>query len=50
MFQMFRCLEGKFAGKKERGKPRKTWIDDLLRLTPKNIYHKIKRLKEENGT
>ena len=39
-------LEGKFEGKKPRGRPRRMWIDEL----DKTKYQEVKRLTEDRKT
>ena len=43
-------LEGKFEGKKPRGRPRRMWIDDVLRKLDKTKYQEVKRLAEDRKT
>jgi len=37
-------LKGKFEGNKERERPRRTLMDDMLQ---KNNYHEVRRLTED---
>ena len=40
-------LEGKVEGKKIRGRPRLTWMDDIKEWTGFKTYEKIKRTAED---
>jgi len=39
-------LEEKSAGKKTRGRLRRTWTDDVIQWTQKKMYGEVKRLAE----
>jgi len=43
-------LEGKFDGKRTRGRPRRTWIDDVTQRMQKKKYDEVKRLAEDRDT
>ena len=43
-------LEGKYEGKKPRGRPRRMWIDDVLQKLDKTKYQEVKRLSEDRKT
>jgi len=43
-------LEGKFEGKKPRGRPRRMWIDDVLQKLDKTKYQEVKRMAEDRKT
>jgi len=40
-------LEGKVKGKKNRGRPRITWMNDVIEWTGLKTYEKIKRTAED---
>jgi len=40
-------VEGKPEGKKASGRPRRTWVNDLLQWTQQIMYHEVKRLAED---
>ena len=46
-FNALVVLEWKFDGKKVRGRPRRTWIDDVIQLMQKKKCDEINRLAEE---
>ena len=40
-------LEGKIHGKRGRGRPRRTWMDDIIEWTSLEAYGKVKRAAED---
>ena len=40
-------LEGKIGGKKVRGRPRRTWMDDIPEWTGLKTYERIKKTAED---
>ena len=40
-------LEGKVCGKRDRGRPRRTWMDDIITWTGLETYEKVKRAAED---
>ena len=40
-------LEGKLHGKKPRGRPRRTWMDDIEEWTGLKTYGRVKRAAED---
>ena len=47
MQHIYRFLEGKVEGVRKRGRPRDTWIQDLLNWTGMKTYGELKRIAEE---
>ena len=43
---LLRTIEGRPEGKRGRGRPRRTWVDDLRDLTGAKRYDQIKRAVE----
>jgi len=49
-FNALLVLEGKFDGRRTRGRPRKTWTDDVIQWMQKKKYDEVKRLAEDRDT
>ena len=49
-FNALLVLEGKFDGKRTRGRPRRTWIDDATQWMSKKKYDEVKRLAGDMDT
>ena len=42
-------LEGRMEGKRGRGRPRQTWVDDIIEWTGSKRYDQIKRAAENRN-
>ena len=42
-------IEGRLEGKRERGRPRRTWVDDIREWTGSKSYDQIKRAAENRN-
>src|SRR6478735_3722092 len=42
-------LEGKVCGKRPKGRPRLTWMDDIIQWTGLETYEKVKRVTEDRA-
>ena len=42
-------LEGKISGKRVRGRPRRTWMNDIIDWTGIDTYGEIKRVAEDRN-
>lgn len=42
-------LEGKVCGKRLRGRPRRTWMDDIKEWTGITTYERVKRTAEDRS-
>ena len=42
-------LEGKISGKRARGRPRRTWMNDVIDWTCIDTYGEIKRVAEDRN-
>ena len=49
-FNALLFLEGKFDGKRTRGRTRRTLIDDVIQWMQKKMYDELKRLAEDSDT
>jgi len=53
-FNALLVLEGKFDGKRTRGRPRRTWIDDVIQWIHAEeksmMYDEVQRLAEDRNT
>ena len=43
-------IEGRLEGKRGRGRPRRTWVDDLRGWTGSKRYGQIKKAAEKRAT
>ena len=46
MMTVMTTIEGRLNGKRGRGRPRRTWVDDLRDWTGSKRYEQIKRAAE----